>query len=249
MKTNAGPILIFACTLLIQGCTQTPGPSATRQTELTTILKPFLKPGVLTDDYQKSPGWYEPTNRQALRNFIAKHSETEEAYQAEVWLIFASAQTERQLLPSAEKCHRAELAKRLKLISKKTSRPGTDKMAKIERAALLFAQDNSDHAEFEKQTDEILNHIREYESEKDRQFLSFLQVAEMRRSEIEPNFRLLIADEEICAHHLDKALELTKELEGKFPNWDTQSVKGQIEMIELFKRGWSPNSSHRLAEN
>jgi len=141
------------------------------------------------------------------------------------------------------------LAKRLKLISKKTSRPGTDKMAKIERAALLFAQDNSDHAEFEKQTDEILNHIREYESEKDRQFLSFLQVAEMRRSEIEPNFRLLIADEEICAHHLDKALELTKELEGKFPNWDTQSVKGQIEMIELFKRGWSPNSSHRLAEN
>src|ERR1017187_4167512 len=154
-KMNPVPILILACALLIQGCANTPDPNAARQKELSCILKPPQKPGVLTEDYQESPGWYEPTNRQALRNFIAKHSETEEAYQAEIWLMFASAQTERQPIPSEEKRRKAEMAERLKIIYQKTSRSGTEKMAKIERAAILFDEGNEDHAEFEKQADEI----------------------------------------------------------------------------------------------
>jgi hypothetical protein len=250
---RTAPVLILAYGLLIQGCAKAPDPDVTRQKELAVILKPLLKPPVISfwsEDYDEPPGWDEPMNRQALRNFIAKYPETEEVYQAEIWLAFASAYTERRPVAVDERSRTAELAERLKIISQKTARSGTEKMAKLERAFRLFAEDNEDHTRFEKQADEILGHIKEYESERDQEFLRYLNVLEMRPSEIEPNLRLLVVYEKCYDHHLDKALELAKELKQKYPAWEPRSVNSEIEMIELYKRGWTPENSFRsLSKN
>jgi len=123
-------------------------------------------------------------------------------------------------------------------------------MAKLEWAFRLFAEDNEDHTGFEKQADEILSHIKEYESEKDKEFLRYLKVVEMRPLEIEPNLRLLMVYEECYDHCLDRALELARELKQKYPAWEPRSVNSEIEMIELYKRGWTlENSSRNLSKN
>jgi hypothetical protein len=250
---KAASILILVCALLIQDCAKASDPNAARQKELADILKPLLKPAILSfwsEDYDEPPGWYEPTNRQAARSFIAKYPETENAYLAEVWLVFASAYTERRLVAADEKNRIAGMAEKLKIISQKTGRPGTEKMAKLEWAFRLFAEDNEDHTGFEKQADEILSHIKEYESEKDKEFLRYLKVVEMRPLEIEPNLRLLMVYEECYDHCLDRALELARELKQKYPAWEPRSVNSEIEMIELYKRGWTlENSSRNLSKN
>jgi hypothetical protein len=244
------PVLILVTVLLVQGCEKKSNPTAVRQKELTRILKPLLKPAVYSfweDEEESAPGWCEPTNREALRVLIAKYPETEEAYQAEVWLMFASQYTERNPISSEEKLRRMAMAGRLKIISQKTTLSGTAKMANIERAGILFLQDDEDHSEFEKQADEIIGHAKEYEREKSKPFLLYLETTETKPLDIEPTFRLLIVNEELCAHRQDNALALAKELKNKFPSWETQSVNGQIEMIELYKRGWTPENSMRAA--
>jgi len=247
-KMRTVPVLILACALLIQGCEKAADPSATRQKELAGILKPLLKPEVYSfweDEIKTPPGWYEPTNRQTLKLFITKYPETEESYQAEVWLAFASAYSERRPVLSEEKRRVAELTERLKIISLKTSEPGTKKMAELERASRLFQDEPGDHTEFYRQVDGILGHIREFESEKGAPFRRYLKLVEMRLSDIEPTLRLLVVNEKGYDHQMDKAIELAKELKRKFPAWDPQSVNGMIEMLELYKRGWTPSSSLR----
>ena len=250
---KAASILILACALLIQGCEKASDPSATRQTELARILKPLLKPEVYSfwDDEIKTPaGWCEPTNRQALNLFITKYPETEESYQASVWLAFATAYTERCPIQSDEKRRVAELTERLKMVSQKTSQHGIERMAKLERAFRLYGDEPGDHTEFYGQVNDILSHIGEFESEKDGAFQRYLKVVEMRPSEIEPTLRLLVVNEKGCDHQLDNALDLAKELKRRFPTWEPQSVNSAIEMMELYKRGWTPSNSIRdLSKN
>jgi len=243
----------LAGVLLIQGWVRTPDSGRARQNELTGILTPLLKPAAQpfwSDDYEEPSGWYSPTNRQALRKFIAKYPGTEEAYQAEIWLAFASAGTERCPVAADEKRRTAGLTERLKIISQRTARSETAKTAKLERAFLLFAEDDANHTGFETQAGEILSQIKAYESETGKDFLRYLALAEMRPSEIEPNLRLLGVCEQCYDHHLDQALELALELKQKYPNWEPRSVNGEIEMIELYKRGWTlENPSRSLARN
>jgi len=249
MEMKVASILILASALLIQGCEKASGPSVTRQKELAGILKSLLKPEAYffwDDEIKTSAGWCEPTNRQALKLFITKYPETEESYQASVWLAFASAYTERCPIPSEEKRRTMELTEELKMISQKTSQHGIERMAKLERAFRLYGDEPGDHTEFYKQANDILSHIGEFESEKDGAFQRYLKVVEMRPSDIEPTLRFLVVNEKGCDHQLDKALDLAKELKQRFPNWEPQSVNGAIEMMELYKRGWTPSNSIRV---
>ena len=123
-------------------------------------------------------------------------------------------------------------------------------MAKLERAFRLYGDEPGDHAEFYGQVNDILSHIGEFESEKDGAFRHYLKVVEMRPSEIEPTLRFLVVREKSYDHQLDKALDLAKELKQRFPTWEPQSVDGAIEMMELYKRGWTPSNSIRdLSKN
>jgi hypothetical protein len=253
MEMKAASILILACALLIQGCEKATDPVATRQKELAGILKPLLKPEVYSfwdDEIKTSAGWCEPTNRQALKLFIAKYPETEESYQASVWLAFASAYTERCPIPSEEKHRVTELTERLKMVSQKTSQHGIERMAKLERVFRLYGDGSGDHAEFYGQVNDILSHIGEFESENDEVFRHYLKMVEMRPSEIEPTLRFLVVNEKCCDHQQDQALELAKELKQIFPSWEPQSVNSAIEMMGLYKRGWTPSNSVRdLSKN
>lgn len=253
MEMKTASILILACALLIQGCEKAADSSATRQKELAGILKPLLKPGGYSfwdDEVETPPGWYEATNRQALKLFIAKFPETEESYQASVWLAFASAYTERCPIPSEEKRRVTELTERLKLVSQKTSQHGVERMAKLERASRLYGDEPGDHTEFYEQVNDILSHIGEFESENDGAFRHYLKVREMRPSEIEPNLRFGVVREKGYDFQLGNALDLAKELKRRFPTWEPQSINGEIEILELYKRGWTPSNSVRdLSKN
>jgi hypothetical protein len=253
MGMKAAFILIFVCAWLIQGRKKAVDPVATRQEELASILKPLLTPEAYPfwdDEAETGPGWYKATNRQTLKLFIAKYPETEESYQASIWLAFASAYTEKCPIPSKEKRRVTDLTDRLKMVIQRTSQHGTERMAKLELAFRLYGEEPEDHTDFYGQVNDILNHINEFESEKDAAFRRYLKVRETRPSEIEPTLRLLVVNEKCCDHQLDNALSLAKELKQKFPNWEQQSVNGAIEMMELYKRGWTPSNSIRhLSEN
>jgi len=71
-------LLIYILIFALSGCAKEANPNVSRQKELAGILKPFLKPAIETDDYQVNSGWYDPTNRQTLRNFVEKYPDTEE---------------------------------------------------------------------------------------------------------------------------------------------------------------------------
>jgi len=240
LKMKAVPILILVCAVLAQGCAKTDRAGTTRSTELAAVLKPLLKPATgpfWSEDEEEPPGWCEPANRQAVRDFVAKYPETEEAYQAEVWLAMAGAYTERNPMRLAEKRRQEEVVQRLKAIGHATARAGTEKMAELERAFRLYRDEPGDHTEFYQQVDEILSHIQDFKSEKDGVFQRYLEVAEMRAGDIEPTLRLLAAREKGFDGHLDRALEMARELKQKFPGWEPQSVNSLIEMYELYQRG------------
>jgi hypothetical protein len=207
--------------------------NSARKTELLDILKPLQKPGVSTENNQEPPGWYEQTNRMALKRFIEKYPDTEEARQAGVWLVFSQALTEKNKNPSDEKRRRSERAQKLTVIILKTASPGTAKMAKIQRAVEVF--DAEDYTEFEKQTDEIINHIKDYKTETDKQYLQYLELTGMSPSDVEPTFRQMLVMRECYENHFDRALALAEELKKRFPTWDSQSVNGAIEMLKLGK--------------
>jgi hypothetical protein len=247
---KSAAIFILACALFLQGCAKSSTPGAARQSELAIILKPFLKSTVSGwgEDAEVIPGWTDPANQQALKTFMAKYPDTEEAYEAELWLSFATTPASSQTFQ--ERHQAAEMAERLKTISQKTSCPGTEKMAELERAFALYQESSDDHAIFYRQADGILTHIRDFKSEKSGPFRRYLQATEIKASEIEPNLRFLVVREKCCDHQQDKALALAKELKQKYPNWEPQSVNGEIEMIELYQSGWTPPWIHgELSQN
>jgi hypothetical protein len=246
-KMTIVPVLILAGLWFMHGYFKTTGPEATADRELARILKVVETPAYATEDEGETAGWCEPANRVALANFITENPGTEAANCAEVWSIFMEEHLERNPSVTEERQRRAKLAERLRVIAQTSTRPGTVKMARLQRAAVLFAEDESDHGAFQEQVAEILNHIKEYETEKDVEYRRYLRFTGVPRPEIEPNFRFLAADEEMYAHQLDRALEMTRVVKDKFPDWKRQSVDSQIEMIGLYKRGWTPENSVRMA--
>lgn len=218
--------------LVIEGCTKEASPDTLRQKELNGILKPFLKPGVQTEDYQEGYGWCQPTNRLAMKNFIAKYPDTEEAYQAEIWLIFAQANDFIRDWHQRIRV-RAEQAQKLATIISKSTRPGTVKMARLVRVNELCDAEN--FAESEKAINEILVNIEEYKSENGDQFRRYLKAIDESPSDIEPGLRNMLVIEESYQMHLPKALVLAEDLKQRFPIWDQQSVNGAIEMLKLGK--------------
>jgi hypothetical protein len=260
-------ILVFSLMLTLaglcmaSGCAKATDAESARKEELAAVLTSFLRvpppPADPDEASNDNPGWYDPANRQALRDFIAKYPDTEEGYQAGVWLVFARSITEinqglslseidrtdrakaREKLISFEverKHRRAEFAEELNRIISKTTRPATAKMGKILRAGQLLQAD--DYSEFEKQAYDILNHAKEYETEKDEPFMRFTQIDKTPAWETEPIFRQLLIVSECLQHHFDKALVLAKELKEKFPKWSKhERIDGNIEMLE---HGMSP---------
>ncbi len=242
--------------LMLLGCAKATGASSVRKGELTPVLAALLKipppPADPDEPSNENPGWYDPANRHAVRDFIAKYPDTEEAYQAGVWLIFAQGSTEvygsisvsksergdkakvREKISSylsEQKGRRAALAEKLKRIISRTSRPGTAKTAKLLRAGQLLSAE--EYAGFAEQAYDILAHIKEYESEKDKHFLRFADVTETPPAEIEPTLRDMLVVSECHQHHLGKALALAKELKQNFPKWHRREIDGNIDMLEV----------------
>src|SRR5258708_10211887 len=110
--------LICLSLLLFAGCDEN-SPDTARKKELAVILKSFPKPAIETDDYQENAGWYNSTNRLMLKNFIAKYPETEETYQAEVWLIFGQVNDYIRTWPE-QKLLRGKRAQELETIISKS---------------------------------------------------------------------------------------------------------------------------------
>lgn len=232
------PLLSLACALLTQSCAEAPNPAASRENELAVILTALQKippaPANIDEQGGENPGWYNPTNQQALKLFIIKYPDTEEAYLAEVWLIFAQCAIERSWDMSEMKHLWTEMGQRLEIITSKTTRPGTAKIAKIERAFVLHSAE--DYGGFEKQMDEILGHIKEYEVERDKQFLKFCKVIDTRPSEIEPTLRRMRIVEKCHQHHLEEALALAEDLKQEFPQWSNrEGIDGNIHLLKLGK--------------
>ena len=249
-------VLTLINLLMAQGCAKATDADSVRQRELAAVLTALLKtPPPPTDPDESSiekPGWYDAANRQALRDFIAKDPDSEEAYLAEVWLVFAQANTEinRPIpLSRSERADRAkvreriisdrlerklkwaDLAEILERIISRTTQPGTAKIARILRTGYLLQA--NEWAEFQKQADEILAHIKEYKSENDEQFLRFMKVIKTPPSEEEPTLRQMLVISECHQHHLDRALALAKELKQAFPRWRQREIDGNIHMLEL----------------
>jgi hypothetical protein len=250
LRIKSAAIFIVACALLVEACTKSSAPETARQRELVAILKPFLASTEVGwgEDAEVIHGWTNPTNQRALKNFTAKYPDTEEAYQAELWLSFATAPVSTQTFQQRHQA--AEMAERLKVISQKTSCPGTQKMAELERAFALYQERPGDHADFYQQVNNILARIRDFKSDKSGLFQQYLQTEEIKPSEIEPNLRFLVTREKCIDHKQAEALALAKELKQKYPNWEPKSVNGEIEMIELYQSGGTPPWSHgALSQN
>ena len=226
---------IIAALLMIIAVGQ-PDIYVARQRQLENILAPLLQPGAMSESYQEDPGWYDPADRQALKNFIAENSDTEEAREAQVWLIFAQANTESARFSWEKKRLRSERAKKLREIVSKTTRPGTARMASLLRVYELFEAE--EWVECEKQVQEIVAHIQEYQCDSNKQFRRLLTLMEMRRSEIEPEVRIMLAIGEIHRRDLGAALAQAEELKKDFPIWSRRErMDGAISML---KRGESP---------
>jgi hypothetical protein len=182
-----------------------------RQCELDVVLKAVEKQPPAPDiDGQggENPGWYEPTNQQALARFISKYPDTEESFLAQTWLIFAQSATGRKMDLSEEEQRRAARAASLTTIIQETTRPETAKMARIQSAAELHAA--ADYAGSARQIDEILAHIKEYQSETGSQFANFLRAEETPQSDLEPTLRQMRLIEECHQHHFESALAAAK---------------------------------------
>jgi len=243
-------ISIFVCiSLVIAHPLVAVDSNAARQKELAVILEALRKtppaPSNPDEPCDENPGWYDPTNRQALKTFVTRYPDTEEAYLAETWLVFAQSFTERSRDMSEIKRLWTERARRLETIVSKTTRPGTAKIAEVERVSALHNAE--DYGGFNKQMDEVLGHIKEYEAEKDKQFLSFCKVIETPPSEIEPTLRRMLIIEECHQHHLEKALALAEDLKQKFPQWSNR--KGIDGNIHLLKLGKSPYPTREELNN
>lgn len=234
--------VLLACVLLIigSGCKKSwPDEKNAPSKELSAVLMALQwkpKPPDVDAGSSENPGWYNPTNREALSQFIANHPDTEDAYLAEVWLIFAKADIDRTWSMAETRRRRAADAEALKRIIARTTSPGTSKIARILRACELAAAE--ENTELQNQTNEILSGIKEYEFEKDPQFLRFLEVEGTPLREIEPYLRRALIISECHQHHLEKALLLAQDLQKRFPAWSKRELIHSD--IYMLKQGKSP---------
>jgi serpin B len=215
-----------------------PGPDSVQSFRLRRILAALQEQPQPRDpdDYCDNPGWYDPANRQALRSFIAQHPETEDAYVAEVWLMFAQAAPERIRNPFERRRVALERARRLETIAAITRRPGTAKMAELEKAFQLEL--GEDHPGYRKQVDRILARLNEFQSEQDRQFSIFCRLREMPPPEIEPYLRRLLIVFACQEGNRKAALAEAEYLQDKFPQWSRRNGIGGD--ISLLRQGLSP---------
>jgi hypothetical protein len=215
---------------------QAADPTAARTAEFAAVLKAVQKPGSHSESDQQNPGYYNPANRQRLKDFIARHPSTEEALHAEVWLAFAEGVTERSQDPAQQRRVRERRAQRMKEIASNTADPATAKIASLLRVDELSL--TQDWGECEKQLREIIAHAKQYEGETNNSFLSFCKLNRIQVLEIEPFYRRALIINECYQDHLEKALALAEELQQKFPEWRKRE-RFEGTMAQL-KRGRSP---------
>lgn len=227
MKKHLTRRLAFLSLILLPVATLLWGAdSKSRQAELAPLLKAlqWKPPPPRNPDYDTSPnpGWFNPKNRDALASFIEKYPNSEEAYLAEAWLIFAGGGAGRSPDIPEWKRQRATDAQALTRIITNATSQGTAKIAKLVKSAMLLDADM--HEELKILVDDILSNIREYETEQDLQFKKFLEVTETPPSEIEPYLRQKRVISECHQGNLTGALVLAEELQAKYPDWSKREL-------------------------
>lgn len=187
---------------------------------------------VVEDEQEvEGPGLYDRTNHDALKKFMAKYPDTEQALVAEVLLLAA------QPTPSSDTTAAAEQAQRLKDIATKTQSAGTAKMAKLLRIGCFFCV--KDDSGFKQQADEIFAQVNDYKSERDKYFLFFCKVVEgCAPQEIEPMLRELAITVECGQHNVTKALLMAEDLRQKFPRYDQRGVNSLINGLKKGEIRW-----------
>lgn len=230
-------ILALALASLLVSCSNADNPTNATEAELKSILSRLQKPPIETESYQEAGGWADVKNLEALTAFISKYPDTEESLLAETWLMYAQ-QNDKTLVRNTAEAHRqrVERAARLKAIITKTTRPGTAKIAMIQRTGELSGAE--DFAELEKQINEIIARIKEFKAEKDKQFSIYLKLNETPVSALEPAMHRELIMMECDQDRLKEALVRAQKLQQDFPGW---SRRENIQnAINLLQRGKSP---------
>jgi len=224
-------VILLSQTVSLKGA----DPGSGRKDQLALVLKAVQKEDD-SGESQENPGFYDPANRRALKDFIERYPKTDEALHAEVWLAFAEGITERSPDPVKQQRNRAARAERMKQIAATTTNSATAKIAQLIRIGELF--NVHDWAAFETEVRRAMSRIKEYESEKDDNFLCFCKLNRTPASELEPFYSWEIMVHECYLDHLNKALLLAEELQRRFPDWSKREGIGGN--IELLKQGQSP---------
>jgi len=92
---------------------------------------------------------------------------------------------------------------------------------------------SADDPEGEEQVNDVLAHIREYESERDEQFLRYVKIEGISQSGIEPELRRKLLVKECHQHNFEKALALAKSLKERFPEWSKHyNIDNDMHMLQ-----------------
>lgn len=228
-------ILPLALASLLVSCSNADNPSSAIEAELQSILSRLQKPPIETESYQEAGGWADVKNIETLTAFISKYPDTEESLLAETWLIFAQQNDANLIRDTAEaQRRRVERAARLKAIIAQTTKPGTAKIAMIQRTGELSGAE--DFAELEKQIKEIIARINEFKAEKDKQFSIYLKLNETPVSALEPSMHHSLIIMECHQDRLKEALARAQKLQQDFPGWSRrENIQGVIGRLQSGK--------------
>lgn len=205
-------VTLCATVWLLSGCVQKASPNRDRTNEFRRIMVEVRKPRIETEDRQQEPGWLNPTNQESLKSFISRHAGTEEAYQAEIWVI-----TAKEYLPHENPALARQNAARLEWIASRAARQGTARMAKLQRVCALDAAGDWNRAE--EQIREIIADADGYKAEQDDGFLAFAKAFDIAPDETEPFVRHTLVVDLCLQKNLQRALEEAVILYQKFPNY------------------------------
>ena len=204
--------------------------------EVRNLIERTMMPGghKEVEDYvewDRCPGWMEPDNKAALLKYIRDHPNTEDCYLAMVALDLVENHS-----PGFNKSKlAANRASRLNDVLVHAHNPLIRKWANIARVGdLLYAGDLEGQ---QKQTQDILQNIEDYKSEKNPYFIRYLAILDETPETLEPTLRELLVMGECNHGHLEKALTMAEELRSKFPDFDSHSIEGNIEAL---KAGQNP---------
>jgi len=207
-------------------------PKRERMASLAAVLETMQKPGT----QRANPGYYDPLARKTLKQFIEKHSGTEEALYAQVWLEFAEAVTQDSRDPVLRGNARKLRAQRMQSIAGMSTNRTTINAARLVRTSELF--NLQDWENFKVQTDEILSHITDRSGQTNELYLKFMKSFEVLPQDVEPWLRSLLVVMECYQGRETEALQIAIELQREFPNWCNR--EGFDADVKMLRNGRSP---------